>query len=166
MKGHQTLFVYFVLGSLGTACGSPPAAQRPAPSAVPTKEAGVSKKAGEKEQDAEKKSDENESKESKRGGAEVEREEQKKQEKETQETIPQNSMSKKFVRVNDTLHFRKVPSLSSEIQGFCSPDTWVEIVAREGEWSKVTAGGKSGYMSSKYLFDSAKTADKGECVPF
>lgn len=56
------------------------------------------------------------------------------------------------------LNLRETASLQAKVLGQYKTGTWVEVVEKGDEWSKVKVGGKEGYMMSKYLSDGTNAA--------
>ncbi len=54
-----------------------------------------------------------------------------------------------------SLNLRETPSLSAKILGQYPTGTWMTVISEDGDWSEVTVNGKSGYVMSKYLSDTA-----------
>ena len=55
------------------------------------------------------------------------------------------------------LNLRQTASLDAKVLGQYPTGTWVNVVEEGETWSKVEIGGKSGYMMSKYLSDTASS---------
>ena len=49
------------------------------------------------------------------------------------------------------LNLRQTASLDAKVLGQYGTGTWIEVVKKGDEWSKVKVNGKEGYMMSKYL---------------
>ncbi|MFS0646985.1 SH3 domain-containing protein, partial [Siminovitchia sp. 179-K 8D1 HS] len=71
----------------------------------------------------------------------------------------------KYVSVNpgSALHLRSTPSTAGEVIGKLSKGTQVTVLSESNGWSKITAGGKTGYVSSQYL--SGKPASPTSAKP-
>ncbi|MFS0646706.1 SH3 domain-containing protein, partial [Siminovitchia sp. 179-K 8D1 HS] len=71
----------------------------------------------------------------------------------------------KYVSVNpgSTLNLRSTPSTGGAVIGRLSKDTQVTVLSESNGWSKITAGGKTGYVSSQYL--SGKPASSTSAKP-
>ena len=54
-----------------------------------------------------------------------------------------------------SLNLRKDASLQSTVLGQYATGTWMTVIEKGDEWSKVTVDGKEGYVMSKYLSDSS-----------
>ncbi len=62
------------------------------------------------------------------------------------------------VKCNSTVNFRSSANTSSTVLGELKNGTAVTIVATEGDWSKVTYAGKTGYIRSDFLVATGGTA--------
>ena len=56
------------------------------------------------------------------------------------------------------LNLRQTASLEAKVLGQYPTGTWIEIVEKGDEWSKVKVDGKDGFMMSKYLTSAANTS--------
>ena len=54
------------------------------------------------------------------------------------------------------LNLRQTASLEAKVLGQYGTGTWIEVVEKGQDWSKVKVAGKEGYMMSKYLNFGAK----------
>lgn len=55
------------------------------------------------------------------------------------------------------LNLRQSASLTAEVLGQYPTGTWMTVVEKGDEWTKVTVDGKTGYVMSKYLADPAQS---------
>ncbi|MEG0742113.1 MAG: SH3 domain-containing protein [Clostridia bacterium] len=68
--------------------------------------------------------------------------------------MPLVSLAESFMVVmGGSLNLRKEPSYTAEVIGQYPTGTWMTVVGQDGDWSKVTVNGKSGYVLSQYLGD-------------
>ena len=56
------------------------------------------------------------------------------------------------------LNLRQTASLQAKVLGQYPTGTWIEIVEKGDEWSKVKVDGKDGFMMTKYLTSAANTS--------
>ncbi|PKG23200.1 SH3 domain-containing protein [Niallia nealsonii] len=61
------------------------------------------------------------------------------------------------VKTGSTLNMRKLPSASAEIIAKLAAGTKVEVSSESNGWSKISANGKTGYVSSDYLTTEKET---------
>lgn len=54
-----------------------------------------------------------------------------------------------------SLNLRETASLSAKILGQYPTGTWMTVISDDGEWSEVSVNGKTGFVMSKYLSDTA-----------
>ena len=72
--------------------------------------------------------------------------------------LPAASMAETFMVVKGgSLNLREQPSLDAKVLGQYATGTWMTVLSEDGEWSKVSVNGKTGYVMNKYL--SASAAD-------
>ncbi|MCM3672286.1 SH3 domain-containing protein, partial [Mesobacillus maritimus] len=57
----------------------------------------------------------------------------------------------KYVSVSTSLNLRASASTSSKVLSSLSNGTSVKVLSEANGWSKVTAGGKTGYVSTQFL---------------
>ncbi|MCP8969228.1 C40 family peptidase [Ectobacillus ponti] len=60
-------------------------------------------------------------------------------------------ISHKYVSVDNSLHLRKSPSTTSPVLAKLGDHTKVRVLAAQGDWTKIEANGKTGYVHSRYL---------------
>ena len=65
----------------------------------------------------------------------------------------------KYVNASVGLNVRKGPSTSYSVITTLANGTKVTVVSTSGDWSKITCGNTTGYVSSKYLSNSASSSD-------
>ena len=70
-----------------------------------------------------------------------------------------SSTSIKYVNASVGLNVRKGPSTSYSVITTLANGTKVTVVSTSGDWSKITCGNTTGYVSSKYLSNSASSSD-------
>ena len=70
-----------------------------------------------------------------------------------------SSTSIKYVNASVGLNVRKGPSTSYAVITTLADGTKVTVVSTSGDWSKITCGNTTGYVSSKYLSNSASSSD-------
>lgn len=70
-----------------------------------------------------------------------------------------SSVSYKYVNVdyNDKLNMRKNPNPSSKIISRLSNNAKVEVIDKEGTWSKIEHDGKEGFVNNKYISNTKNT---------
>lgn len=74
-------------------------------------------------------------------------------------TLPAASMAETFMVVKGgKLNLRQEPSLSAKVLDQYPTGTWMTVLSEEGEWSRVSVDGKTGYVMSKYLSESASAS--------
>jgi len=70
--------------------------------------------------------------------------------------MPVASMAETFMVVKGGgLNLRQEPSLDAKVLGQYPTGTWMTVLSEDGEWSKVSVNGKTGYVMNKYLSASA-----------
>jgi len=66
--------------------------------------------------------------------------------------LPVASMAETFMVVKGgKLNLRQEPSLTASVLGQYPTGTWMTVLSEEGEWSKVSVDGKTGYVMNKFL---------------
>lgn len=87
------------------------------------------------------------------------------QPEQAKEQQPQ-AVSKTLYVNSATVRVRKEASTSSQIVTNLSVNTAVEVIAEQGEWSKVKVNGKEGYISSSLLSNTKQeTTSRGSGTP-
>jgi len=70
--------------------------------------------------------------------------------------MPVASMAETFMVVKGgKLNLRQEPSLSAKVLDQYPTGTWMTVLSEEGEWSKVSVDGKTGYVMNKFLSSSS-----------
>ncbi len=70
---------------------------------------------------------------------------------------PMSAMAEYMTVKGGGLNLRETASLSAKVLGQYPTGTWIDVVEEGDTWSKVQIGGKTGYMMSKYLSDTASS---------
>ena len=69
--------------------------------------------------------------------------------------IPMGGLAESYkVVTGGALNLRQAPSLEAKVIRQYPTGTWMTVLSEEGEWSKVSIGGNTGYVMSKYLTES------------
>lgn len=83
----------------------------------------------------------------------------------TLETINNNketiSSTEQFIVLSTTskVYLRKMPSTNSEIIKELSPDSYGNVISKDGKWTKVEYEGTTGYVYSEYLATGTTASD-------
>ncbi|MCM3670599.1 SH3 domain-containing protein [Mesobacillus maritimus] len=86
---------------------------------------------------------------------------------ETSAPAPSKSVATrtKYVNVSTSLNLRASASTSSKVLTSLSKGTSVTVLSEANGWSKVTAAGKTGYVSSQFLSNENKQGSTNEAKP-
>ena len=78
------------------------------------------------------------------------------------EIMTLNSTNEMYVNTSAGLNVRKGPSTSYSVITTLPKGTKVNVITTSGDWSKITSGSVTGYVSNKYLSSSSSSTGSSE----